>query len=87
MYDVLGTSGTNRVILRYKFGVSRTNGQTHGRPDRAGPSEGWTITFTCVAMQSVRIDWIRVYDVNVAPLTMNTVDCTAHILHQVIIVQ
>ena len=61
MYNVLGTLGMNRVILRHKFGVPRENGifnyqytvceQSQGKPDRrAGPSEGWTTTFTYVAM-------------------------------------
>ena len=51
MYNVLGTLGMNRVILRHKFGVPRENRQTQGKPDRrVGPSEGWPTTFTYVAM-------------------------------------
>ena len=38
-----------------------------------------------VAMRSVHIDGICVYDVNFAHMTMNTVKCTAHILLQFII--
>ena len=62
-YNVLGTLGMNRVILRHKFGFPRENGvfnyqytwsvkrPTQGKHDRrAGPSEGWTTTFTYIAM-------------------------------------
>ena len=31
------------------------------------------------------MEYVHVYDVNFAQMTMNTVNCTAHILHQVII--
>ena len=91
MYNVLGTLGMNRVILRHKFGVPQENGvfnyqymvceEDRHRANLIGELVQVRDGQLHLHMSQCEVcTFIEcVYDVNFAKMTMNTVDCTAHI--------
>ena len=99
MYNVPRTLGMNRVILRHKFGVPRENGvfnyqymvcdEDRHRANLIGElvqvRDGQLHLHMSQCEVCTLMEYVCVYDVNFAQMTKNIIDCTAHILHQVII--